>query len=54
DGIFGTRTKRALRKLQKEQGWVADGYLSDDVLQRLRAWQQEWAQAQPAQTGETP
>ena len=37
DGIFGTRTKRALRDLQKAQGWVADGYLSDETLDLLKA-----------------
>lgn len=37
DGIFGTRTKRALRDLQKAQGWVADGYLSDETLNLLKA-----------------
>ena len=37
DGIFGTRTKRALRDLQKSQGWVADGYLSDETLTLLKA-----------------
>ena len=37
DGIFGTRTKRALRDLQKSKGWVADGYLSDEALQHLKS-----------------
>lgn len=41
DGIFGTRTKRALRDLQKARGWVADGYLSDAALQRLQAVSKE-------------
>ncbi len=36
DGIFGTQTKRALRDLQKDQGWVADGYPSDEVLDKLK------------------
>ena len=36
DGIFGTRTKRALRDLQQAKGWVADGYPSDEVMKQLR------------------
>jgi membrane-bound lytic murein transglycosylase B len=36
DGILGTRTKRALRDLQQEKGWVADGYLSDAMLVQLQ------------------
>jgi membrane-bound lytic murein transglycosylase B len=37
DGIFGTKTKRALRKYQQAQGWVADGFPSDEVLKQLKA-----------------
>ena len=36
DGVIGTRTRAALRAWQKRSGLVADGYLSPDVIQRLR------------------
>ncbi|MEE2732906.1 MAG: lytic murein transglycosylase [Pseudomonadota bacterium] len=52
DGIFGTRTKRALRDLQKSRGWVADGYLSDETLEQLRTVLP--TEPTPSQSGEQP
>jgi hypothetical protein len=44
DGMIGARTRAALRAWQKAKGLPADGYLSIEVVQRLRA---ETAQAAP-------
>lgn len=58
DGIFGTRTKRALRDLQKANGWVADGYPTAEVMAQLLpppAVVEDADQTDRAeQTGETP
>jgi len=35
DGVFGSQSRAALRALQRDRGWVADGYPSADVLTRL-------------------
>ena len=37
DGLIGARTRAALRAWQKAKGLPADGYLSIDLVQRLRA-----------------
>lgn len=37
DGIVGMGTRAALRSWQKARGLVADGYLSADMIQRLKA-----------------
>jgi hypothetical protein len=37
DGIVGTNTRSALKAWQKVRGLVADGYLSIDMINRLRA-----------------
>ena len=37
DGIVGTNTRSALKAWQKARGLVADGYLSLDMINRLRA-----------------
>lgn len=37
DGMIGTRTRAALRAWQKARGLPADGYLTLEVIQRLRA-----------------
>ena len=37
DGVIGARTRAALRAWQKAKGLPADGYLSLEVIQRLRA-----------------
>ena len=36
DGIAGTRTRRGIRAFQKRNGYPADGYPSEKLLQRLR------------------
>ena len=35
DGIFGPQSRSALRSLQSNRGWIADGYPSAEVLARL-------------------
>jgi lytic murein transglycosylase len=37
DGVIGVSTRQALRAWQKARGLPADGYLSPDMVQRLRA-----------------
>ena len=37
DGVVGMGTRRSLRAWQKSRGLVADGYLSGDMVARLRA-----------------
>jgi membrane-bound lytic murein transglycosylase B len=37
DGVIGVNTRAALRAWQKSQGLPADGYLSADIIRRLRA-----------------
>ena len=37
DGVIGTNTKAALRNWQKARGLPADGYLSLEVIARLKA-----------------
>ncbi len=37
DGLIGVKTRSALRAWQKAKGMPADGYLSIDLVQRLRA-----------------
>jgi len=37
DGVIGLGTRQALRAWQKNQGLIADGYLSPDMVRRLRA-----------------
>ncbi len=37
DGVVGFSTRQALRAWQKSKGLMADGYLSPDMVQRLRA-----------------
>jgi lytic murein transglycosylase len=37
DGLIGLKTREALRAWQKARGLVADGYLSPDMIQRLKA-----------------
>lgn len=37
DGVVGMGTRKALREWQKARGLVADGYLSTDMVRRLRA-----------------
>ena len=37
DGVIGANTRAALRRWQKAKGLPADGYLSLDMVQRLRA-----------------
>ncbi len=37
DGVVGMGTRRALREWQKARGLTADGYLSPDMIRRLRA-----------------
>lgn len=37
DGVVGLKTRSALRAWQKARGLTADGYLSADMVQRLRA-----------------
>jgi hypothetical protein len=37
DGVVGTRTRAALRAWQKARGLVADGYLSAEMVRRLKA-----------------
>lgn len=49
DGKIGADTRQALRGWQKARGLTADGYLSPDILQRLRA-----DAATAAATGSTP
>jgi lytic murein transglycosylase len=45
DGVVGLGTRAALRSWQKARGITADGYLSPDMVERLKA---------EAQTGSTP
>jgi lytic murein transglycosylase len=52
DGIVGMKTRAALRAWQKDQGLVADGYLSLALVQRLAA-QAQAPTAQPS-TNEVP
>lgn len=47
DGIIGTNTRAALRAWQKSKGLPADGYLSADMVQRLRAETATLAAAPP-------
>jgi peptidoglycan hydrolase-like protein with peptidoglycan-binding domain len=35
--VVGTRTRAALRAWQKARGLVADGYLSAEMVRRLKA-----------------
>ena len=35
DGIVGSKTRDAIRWFQQDQGLVADGRISDDILDRL-------------------
>ena len=37
DGVVGMGTRKALREWQKARGLTADGYLSPDMIRRLRA-----------------
>jgi membrane-bound lytic murein transglycosylase B len=37
DGVIGVGTRQALRAWQKSQGLIADGYLSPEMVRRLRA-----------------
>lgn len=37
DGIFGSRTKEALRQFQRQNGMIADGFLHENVLEKLSA-----------------
>lgn len=37
DGVVGMNTRRALREWQKARGLTADGYLSADMVRRLKA-----------------
>ena len=37
DGVVGLRTREALRAWQKARGLVADGYLSPEMIRRLKA-----------------
>lgn len=37
DGVIGMGTRKSLRAWQKARGLVADGYLSSDMVQRLKA-----------------
>lgn len=37
DGVIGLKSRRSLRTWQKSQGLVADGYLSPDMVARLKA-----------------
>lgn len=37
DGVVGMNTRKALRAWQKSRGLVADGYLSSEMVRRLRA-----------------
>jgi len=37
DGVVGTGTRAALRSWQKARGLTADGYLSPDMVERLKA-----------------
>jgi len=37
DGIIGANTRQAVRSFQQTLGWPADGYPTQDLLQRLRA-----------------
>ena len=37
DGVVGMGTRRSLRAWQKSRGLVADGYLSGDMVARLKA-----------------
>jgi lytic murein transglycosylase len=51
DGVIGLATRQALRAWQKAQGLTADGYLSPDMVRRLRAAATgAAAAARPAQT----
>jgi membrane-bound lytic murein transglycosylase B len=36
DGIVGPNTIRAVKRFQASQGLVPDGYISLDILRRLR------------------
>jgi len=48
DGVVGGKTRHALQAWQKARGLVADGYLSIDMVQRLRAETSPPAPGQPA------
>ena len=37
DGVVGLKTRDALRAWQKARGLVADGYLSPEMVRRLKA-----------------
>ena len=37
DGVVGMGTRKALRAWQKSRGLVADGYLSGEMVRRLKA-----------------
>lgn len=37
DGVIGMGTRKALRAWQKARGLTADGYLSSDMVRRLKA-----------------
>jgi peptidoglycan hydrolase-like protein with peptidoglycan-binding domain len=37
DGVIGGKTRHALQAWQKARGLIADGYLSVDMVERLRA-----------------
>ena len=45
DGVVGMATRKALRDWQKSRGLVADGYLSADMVARLKT---DAAKATPA------
>jgi peptidoglycan hydrolase-like protein with peptidoglycan-binding domain len=47
DGVVGARTRHALQAWQKVRGLTADGYLSEDMVQRLHLEASAGAQ-QPA------
>ena len=51
DGVIGGKTRHALQAWQKARGLPADGYLSIDLVQRLRV---ETEQPPPAPTPATP
>ena len=37
DGIIGANTRKAIRGYQQRLGWPADGYPTQNLLEKLRA-----------------
>lgn len=54
DGVVGLKTRAALREWQKARGLTADGYLSSDMIQRLKTEAEAAAASPPRPTAPGP